>query len=271
MSIKVGILASSRGTAAPPVGLLLDTYPGANRAYSFRKLNAAYSGSCVRIRRSSDNAEQDFGFVSNYVDTASISTFCGAGNGFVVNWYDQSGNSINCNQGTNSVQPQIYFSGSFLLRSGKISIEFAVGKGFNTTLYSRTAAQNYSFWITYEKNGGTTNLVLWGGGGNLWAEYGQTLQYINNSQPINITPNNFAINTRYLVNNICDTSIVTIYSNNSSWGSRTTTDAAAFNSIAPASTRNGILTIQEFILYSNSQSANRIGINTNINSFYTIY
>ena len=270
MSLNLGIIASSRTTASGGA-LLLDTYTGAARAYSFRKLRAAYTGNCVRIRRSSDNAEQDFGFVSNYVDTTSISTFCGAGNGFVVNWYDQSGNSINSNQGTNSVQPQIYFSGSFLLRSGKISIEFAVGKGLNTTLYTRTSAQNFSFWITYEKNGGSTNLVLWGGGSNLWAEYGQTLQYVNNSQPINITPNNFAINTRYLVNNICDTSIVTIYSNNSSWGSRITSDSAGFNSIAPASTRNGILTMQEFILYSNSQAANRTGINSNINSFYTIY
>jgi hypothetical protein len=271
MSITLGILASSRGTAAPPVGLLLDTYPGANRAYSFRKLNTAYSGSCVRIRRSSDNAEQDFGFVNNYVDITSISTFCGSGNGFIRIWYDQSGNAINSDQGLTGTQPQIYFSGSFLLRSGKICIEFAVGRGFNTPLYTRTAAQNYSFWITYEKSGGTTNLVLWGGGSNLWAEYGQTLQYINNSQPINITPNNYAINTRYLVNNICDTSIVTIYSNNIAWGSRTTSDSAGFNSIAPASTRNGILTIQEFVLYSNSQAANRTAINTNINSFYSIY
>ena len=268
MSIKLGLLASSQQQAAP---LLLDVYPGAARAYSLRKLRSAYTGNSIRIRRSSDNAEIDVGFVNNYLDTTTISTFCGVGNGFIRIWYDQSGNSINIDQGLNNLQPQIYFSGSFVLRSGKISIEFAVGRGLNMPLYTRTSAQNYSFWITYEKNGGTTNLVIWGGGNNLWAEYGQTLQYINNSQPINITPNNFAINTRYLVNNICDTSIVTIYSNNSSWGSRITSDSAGFNELCPGSVRNGLLTLQEFVLYSNSQAANRTGINTNINSYYTIY
>jgi hypothetical protein len=43
-------------------GLLLDTYPNAAVAYSLRKLRTAYSGSPIRVRRSVDNAEQDFGF-----------------------------------------------------------------------------------------------------------------------------------------------------------------------------------------------------------------
>jgi hypothetical protein len=42
--------------------LLLDIYPNAAAAYSLRKLRNAYSGSAVRVRRSVDNAEQDFGF-----------------------------------------------------------------------------------------------------------------------------------------------------------------------------------------------------------------
>jgi hypothetical protein len=48
---------------APAASLLLDTYSGAAVAYSLRKLRTAYSGSAIRVRRSSDNAEQDFGFV----------------------------------------------------------------------------------------------------------------------------------------------------------------------------------------------------------------
>jgi hypothetical protein len=42
--------------------LLLDTYTGAAVAYSLRKLRTNYSGNAIRVRRSSDNTEQDFGF-----------------------------------------------------------------------------------------------------------------------------------------------------------------------------------------------------------------
>ena len=50
----------------------------ATRAYSTRRLASAYVGSAIRIRRSSDNAEQDIGFVGENLDTAAISTFVGA-------------------------------------------------------------------------------------------------------------------------------------------------------------------------------------------------
>ena len=75
---------------------LLDTYPNAAAAYSLRKLRSAYTGYAIRVRRSSDNTEQDIGFSSTFgLDTSSLTSFCGAGNGFVTTWYDQSGNGNN--------------------------------------------------------------------------------------------------------------------------------------------------------------------------------
>lgn len=50
-----------------------------------RRLLTSYTGPWLRVRRSSDNAEQDCTTV------ASILAFCGAGNGFVVTIYDQTG------------------------------------------------------------------------------------------------------------------------------------------------------------------------------------
>ena len=41
-------------------------------AWSTRKLRAAYSGPCLNARRSSDGAQQDFGFVSGWLDTAGM-------------------------------------------------------------------------------------------------------------------------------------------------------------------------------------------------------
>jgi predicted secreted protein len=66
--------------------------PSGNLSFivSTRKYLENYAGPCMRIRRSSDNTEQDFGFgADGWVDTAAALAFCGAGNGYVVSWYNQ--------------------------------------------------------------------------------------------------------------------------------------------------------------------------------------
>jgi hypothetical protein len=50
---------------------------GAALAYGLRKLRTAYKGSAIRVRRSSDNAEQDIGFLGGGLDTATLSGFVG--------------------------------------------------------------------------------------------------------------------------------------------------------------------------------------------------
>ena len=57
--------------------LLLDMYPNAAVAYSLRKLRTTYTGNAIRVRRLSDNVEQDFGFVANELDTTSMLDFVG--------------------------------------------------------------------------------------------------------------------------------------------------------------------------------------------------
>jgi hypothetical protein len=103
---------------------LLDTYPNAAAAYSVRKLRTAYTGSTIRVRRSSDNTEQNIGFDgSGNLDTTALTSFCGAGNGFVTTWYDQSGNSRNATQTTAANQPQIVSAGSVITEGGKPTID----------------------------------------------------------------------------------------------------------------------------------------------------
>ena len=112
------MLMGDSGAARP----LLDTYTGAAGAYSLRKLRTAYSGSCLRVRRSSDSTEQDIGFASSgLIDTASLLSFCGAGDGFVKTWYDQVG-SANGTQSTDALQPRIVASGVAVTYSGKVAI-----------------------------------------------------------------------------------------------------------------------------------------------------
>jgi len=97
--------SSTTLVSLPSLAPLLDTYPNASIAYSFRKLRSAYAGSAVRIRRSSDNTEQDIGFVGNDFDAASASSFIGGGSGFISKWYDQSGNGADLSQTTSTQQP----------------------------------------------------------------------------------------------------------------------------------------------------------------------
>lgn len=86
---------------------------GALAAYSVSQvLRDAYSGSLIRVRRSSDSTEQDIGSSGGLLDVASLLSFCGAGNGFITTVYDQSGNSHNLVQTTVANQPQIVTSGA---------------------------------------------------------------------------------------------------------------------------------------------------------------
>ena len=113
---------------------LLDTYPNAAAAYSVRALRIAYTGSAIRVRRASDNAEQDIGFtVFGNLDTTALTSFCSGTNGFVTTWYDQSGNGRNALQPTAANQPQIVSGGTVLTENGKPCVNFtAIDKRLKT-------------------------------------------------------------------------------------------------------------------------------------------
>lgn len=80
--------------------------------YSLRLRNAAYTGPCIRVVRSSDSTQTDIGFVAgDHLDVASLLAFVGSGNGGVVTWYDQSGNGVHV---TNATGARIVTAGSLV-------------------------------------------------------------------------------------------------------------------------------------------------------------
>lgn len=125
----------ARKNAGGASALLLDTYT-ALAAYSLRKLRTAYSGSAIRVRRSSDNAEQDIGFSGADLDTSALETFCAAGDGYVVTWYDQVGSS-DMTQSTSTAQFKIVSGGSTI--TGTNSLPAADGSGVFAGGYTSTA------------------------------------------------------------------------------------------------------------------------------------
>lgn len=91
------------------------------RLYALRKVNRNSTRS-IRVRRSSDNTERDIGFVGDELDTATLLSFVGAGNGFVTRLYDQSETPIDAWNTEAAKQPFIVQSGVLVTKNGKVAI-----------------------------------------------------------------------------------------------------------------------------------------------------
>jgi hypothetical protein len=99
-------------------GYLLDTY-SASAGYSLRQLKTGVT-SVVRVRRSPGNQEQDF--TATEVTDGTLTSFIGSGkDGYVVTWYDQSGNGNDITQSTASSQPQLVSSGAVLTKGSLLA------------------------------------------------------------------------------------------------------------------------------------------------------
>lgn len=265
---------------------LLDTYPNAAAAYSVRKLRAAYTGSAIRVRRSSDNAEQNIGFDgSGNLDTSTLTSFCSGTNGFVTTWYDQSGNGKDAVQTTAANQPQIVSSGSVININGKPSALFdGINDGLlysGSTISSITKTTQIAVSKISTSNA-TTNFVFQIGQENTnqstgisYAILAKPTIFIWGSTETAITSTILNQNLVFAMNNNPTQSIVV---NSSISASSSVVNTNIINSTIALGSRvsggsalllNG--NIQECILYYDSQSANQSGIQTNINSYYAIY
>lgn len=117
MSKTVGIaFFQAAGSPPPPPTTPMDTYlSGMHCAYGLKKVLGGYSGPLLRVRRDSDNAEQDIGFVSGtgLIDTTALISFVGSGSGYVTKWYDQL-LAVDAAQATTTKQPLLVSAGSYL-------------------------------------------------------------------------------------------------------------------------------------------------------------
>lgn len=149
----------------PPASLLLDQYPGATFAFSLKKLRNDYSGACIRVVRSSDNAEQDIGFAADgELDTTALLAFVGAGNGFITIWYNQSAiNTQNAVQETLLEQPVIVSNGQVIGLNSKPTIDSGFpGNRANLRVDSvdNTSLFNNSQISVFLENSGGDNAIV---------------------------------------------------------------------------------------------------------------
>lgn len=264
---------------------LLDTYSGAAAAYSLRKLRNTYVGPAIRVRRSSDNAEEDIYFDSTGgLNTSQLYGFClGTNNGFVTTWYDQSGNGRNATQSTASNQPQIVSSGTIVLSEGYPAINFnpAATLGNNQSLNTTSfgLAQPYNLFMVSRYTsfiGGPANLIDGTSGGDTMdmREVGSNFEIYAGSflyqGPVGRT-------TSMTLYNVLFNGSSSTYYNDSNFitsgnvGGATPSGLKIGGYSGGSGGRTAPAMFNELIVYPSNQASNRTGIESNINAYYGIY
>ena len=264
---------------------LLDNYGGAAVAYSLRKLSSTYTGSAIRVRRYSDNSEQNIGFdTSGNLDTTSLLAFAGSSSVLVTTWYDQSGNNNNSVQTSALSQPKIIDVGNLNTLNGKPSIKFSSNRMVFTEIKSTGGMEIFCM-----NNFNTVNI-----GGSAWDLNSPIQAYTGgfvqdfaigakNSKMAIYTENNNSVSLQTLTGITATTPY--IYNG---YGSTTSTGIGFNNSnyFTGAATRNDLIVralgqdggslwfdgnVNEIIVYPTVQPTNRSNINNNMNSYYSVY
>lgn len=274
---------------------ILDTYTGAGAAYGVRKLLNAYSGSCIRVVRSSDSTEQDIGFDgSGNLDTAALASFVGSNTGYVGKWYDQSGNGFDAlahNYGVNTTtHPEIRISGTNQTLNSVIAIKISGTRRFSWT----NTGKDMDLMMTFSPKAtmimavgqiGTTPtspiIIEWYENStgddylSLYESGGVRIDFGNGSSSVGGA---FANSSQICWYGQVNGSAYTVYENNTSIGTATNGGAQTLSGTGinakiggggtSASNMDGY--IQELIVWPTSQESNRGGIFTNVDTYYSI-
>ena len=250
----------------------------------------ANKGVLVEIRRSSDNAVKAFYYDdNNELSLASedaagttLSSWIGSDNGFVRTWYDQSGNANNATQTTTTTQPSIITAGVISTEQGKPAIKLIDNSLDFFTITEKDF--NDLTWLTVLKQESTTpnntNAVVFYssgsfyGGSNVDNQGNPMLSKLLIKTSINNTSAGGGEKVQHL-NYYHRTGSTTDGGLNGQVNTPAVTNSTTFpvNRLffysANAYYFEG--TAQEIIMYDSSKSADRAGIETNINNFYRIY
>jgi hypothetical protein len=278
--------------------LLLDSFPNAAAAYSLRKLRSAYTGNAIRVRRSGTNAEQDIGFVDNFLDTASLKTFVGAANGFVTTWYDQGDSARDAINTNASQQPRIVNAGTLERKDNIVNIVFT---GSPIRLSAASLAGTISgsnkpfsaFGLSYRNAGNFVSHILHFGSTASASQRRNELLRINADSSliqlyiadngtltfINDATKKINIGNRFLFSSLSSGLAQSIYKNATLEVSGTLTPGTITLNTATIGARQGSSSfseylnggMQEVIFYNSDQSTNRTSIENNINRNWLIY
>ena len=236
------------------------------------KLRTAYAGSCIRVRRDNDDAEQDIGFSGNNLDESALTTFVGANNAYVTTWYDQSGNGDNLTQATSTNQPQIVSSGTVIKTNTIASMNFITDDYLQTATLSSAAQPNSFFTVFKRDSTAATDRIFDGLDGDNRQVFGGTTGYQQFAGGTSLVAGTTDLNQRLA--SVFFNTTDQFYINTSLIGSGDSgpdpatglTVGDGYNLVAPF--RGDI---QLLVMYNSDQLSNRAAISTVINDVYSIY
>lgn len=249
---------------------LLDDYPNAAAAYSLRLLRTAYTGDAIEVRRASDNATQDIGFVNNELDVTSLESFCSGTDGFVTTWYDQSGNGRNVINSTASTQPKIHDSiiGVTTNANSNNAVQYTSGDFLRNTSVTGISIANVEVYGVFENS--NDRGVLFYSPRFVYFQSGDNASALNNVGSPSLRINGVdegGITTRANLYNDINGGVKLFGVRDIVPTSYTEIDVLQFGTALIKQ----IGFLSEYIVWDSSQSGNRTGIETNINDFYSIY
>lgn len=264
----------------------LDVFSNASAAYSVRKLRSAYTGACMRIANSGDS-QTDIGFdVNGLVDISAIIAHVGVNQpAYVVKWYDQSGNGNDATgASTNSSRKQISFISSGIFYVNLIPAIYGDNSGSGAaskSLLLSTRIQIGSFLcvgkiqsnlvVNYIGWDSTTSDGIFTGGSNSSAtgfgivKSGAFTALVNSAENFNQRLwEYFGGSTDYVYTDGSNEDSATITNPWIREIGRTTANSGGANL-----SMDGPL--QEIIIFSDDKISDRASIESNINSYFSIY
>jgi lysophospholipase L1-like esterase len=147
---------------------MIDGLSNVKVAYGVIRLKTGAT-KALRLRRSSDNTQQDFYFnTSGNLDAQVIISWLNGATGYVATWYDQSGNGNDATQSTVANQPYLVFEDV-----PKVRFQFTganVGQALNFTLTSGITANSASVFAAYKNYVGSAASSFNSGSGGYVAQ-----------------------------------------------------------------------------------------------------
>ena len=279
---------------------LLDFYPGAAHAFSLRLLSKDYTGPAIQVRRDLDDTLLDIGFTDEGdLDEAALTTFVGAGSGYVRTWYDQSGGTVrNATNTSNGQQPRIVNEG--VIHSSGIAFGAAGGRDSQliAPMFLNSGNHNFTYsqsYLTVFKPADTIDSQQ-----GVWAHSSASITYLNCSKggglskywttnardisgDLNKVTNNQdrVLNTsERLYSTYIEIRNLRNYKNGADLSTsvsnirltRNNNDLRLGNSYDSSNSRNAYLNgyIKEFIAYKSYQFSNKTGLEGNIMNYYNL-
>lgn len=281
---------------------------GLYMAYSLRRVVNGYNGAFIRVRRSNDNEEADFGVGSSSLsllstasnsssggayDGQTLTTFVGANDGFVAVWYDQV-SSADVTQVTTARQPRVVNAGSLEIENGKPAIRY----DGTDSLQVDNGLMTYPISVFHvAKNDTNTQQYHWDGGGAVFTADSRSnfasgytgaggnkyaiVQYQGSGWDVGTTTTD-TTNSKLFSTLIKADNSGSFYINGSVESDTGDTGVFPSGSWRPVTigSRTNVTssflvgTYQEMIIYSNDQIenvANKQSIEGDINNYYSIY